>query len=125
MTQLGTNMADYVVGAAAELRPGAKRVVTVRGIEIGVFNVDGVFYALPNRCIHQAGPLCEGQLASTIEARADTGWVPQYVRDGRIIVCPWHYLEFDVTTGQCLAHPKVRLRQYPVKVEDGQITIVL
>jgi nitrite reductase/ring-hydroxylating ferredoxin subunit len=116
-------MADYTIGPAGELPPGSKRVVTVRGIEIGVFNIDGAYYALPNRCTHQWGPLCEGALASTIEARADTGWRPEWVREGRVIVCPWHTLEFDVTTGQCLAHPRVKLRQYPVRVVDGQITL--
>ena len=118
-------MAAYVVGPASEIPPGSKRVVQVRGIEIGVFNVHGTFYALPNRCTHQWGPLCTGALAGTVEARAETAWRPTLVREGQIIVCPWHSLEFDVTTGQCLAHPRVKLRQYPVQVEDGQITIVL
>ena len=118
-------MAAYVVATVAELPPGSKRVVTVRGIEIGVFNINGTYYALPNRCTHQWGPLCEGTLAGTLEARADTDWRPEWVRDGQIIVCPWHSLEFDVTTGQCLAHRRIKLRQYPVHVEDGQVKLVV
>lgn len=118
-------MAEYTVAPAAELPPGSKRIVTVRGIEIGVFNVNGAYYALPNRCTHQWGPLCDGALAATLEARAETGWRPEWVREGQVIVCPWHALEFDVTTGQCLAQPRVKLRQYPVRVVDGQVTLVV
>jgi nitrite reductase/ring-hydroxylating ferredoxin subunit len=118
-------MAEHNVGSIDDLPPGTKRVVTIRGIEIGVFNVDGALYALPNRCTHQWGPLCEGTLASTVEANAETDWRLQWALEGRVIVCPWHFLEFDVTTGRCLAHPKVKLRHYPVRVEDGQITLTV
>jgi nitrite reductase/ring-hydroxylating ferredoxin subunit len=118
-------MAEFAVAPIEELPPGSKKVVTVRGIEIGVFNIGGSFYALPNRCTHQWGPLCQGALAATVEARADTGWRPEWVRDGQVIVCPWHSLEFDVTTGRCLAHPKVKLRHYPVRVEAGQVVLTL
>jgi nitrite reductase/ring-hydroxylating ferredoxin subunit len=118
-------MADFTVCAAAELPPGSKRVVTVRGIEIGVFNIHGQLYALPNRCTHQWGPLCEGALSGTVRASARTNWRTEWVQDGQIIVCPWHFLEFDVTTGRCIAHPKVKLRHYPVSVVDGQVTLSL
>ena len=118
-------MAEYTVASIDEIPPGSKRVVAVRGIEIGIFNVDGALYALPNRCTHQWGPLCEGALASTVEARADTGWRLQWAREGRIIVCPWHAMEYDVTTGRSLAHAKVKLRLYPVRVEDGQVKLTL
>lgn len=118
-------MTEYAVGSINDLPPGAKRVVTVRGIEIGIFNIDGDLYALPNRCTHQWGPLCQGALAATVEARADTGWQLQWAREGRIIVCPWHSLEFDVTTGRCLAHPRVKLRHYPVRVVEGEIRVTL
>ncbi len=47
------------------------------------------------------------------------------MRDGEIVTCPWHGMEFDITTGRCLANPKVRLRSYPVTVEDGQVKLVL
>ncbi|MCC6628152.1 MAG: Rieske 2Fe-2S domain-containing protein [Chloroflexi bacterium] len=118
-------MADHIVGAVADIPPGTKRVVTVRGIEIGIFNVEGVFYALPNRCTHQWGPLCEGALSGTVRADADTGWRLQWARDGRVIVCPWHALEFDVTTGQCLAHPRVRLRRYGVRIVDEHLVLTI
>lgn len=117
-------MAEYVVGPVSELPPGSKKVVTARGIEIGVFNIDGTFYALPNRCTHQWGPLCEGSLSGSVRATLESNWRTEFVLDGRVIVCPWHFLEFDVTTGQCLAHARVKLRHYPVEVVDGQVKLV-
>jgi nitrite reductase/ring-hydroxylating ferredoxin subunit len=118
-------MADHRVGALSDLPPGTKRVISVRGIEIGLFNIEGVIYALPNRCTHQWGPLCEGALAGTVAADAESGWRLHWAREGRVVVCPWHALEFDVTTGQCLAHPRVRLRRYAVRVEDGEMVLTL
>ena len=43
----------------------------------------------------------------------------RWEREGRIVVCPWHSLEFDITTGQCLAYPRVKLRRYPGDSRGG------
>ncbi|MDP9374983.1 MAG: Rieske 2Fe-2S domain-containing protein [Chloroflexota bacterium] len=118
-------MAEHTVGPAADFPPGTHRVVKVRNVEIGVFNVGGRYYALPNVCTHQFGPLCEGTVNGTTACNAATGWRYAWVRDGEIVTCPWHGMEFDITTGRCLANPKVRLRSYPVTVEDGQVKLVL
>ncbi len=117
-------VAAYVVGAVAELPEGSQRIVTVDGLEIGVFNVNGRYYALPNHCFHQGGPLCEGKVGGTVRATAASGWTPQWVQEGEIVVCPWHGLEFDLTTGRCLARKRGRLRQFAVRVENGQVQVL-
>ncbi len=118
-------MAEHVVAAVQDIPEGSKRIVNVGGLEIGVFNVKGSFYALPNHCFHQGGPLCEGNVGGTVQARVEQGWKPEWVQEGEIVVCPWHGLEFDVTTGQCLARRRGRLRQFVVRVEDGQIKLLV
>ena len=118
-------MAEYVVGTVDELPEGAKRVVKVDGVEIGVFNVKGAYYALPNHCLHQGGPVCEGNVGATILATRASGWKPEFAHEGEILVCPWHGLEFNITTGRCLARRAARLRQYRVKVDGGQIRVVV
>jgi len=116
--------AEHVVGPLAELPPGSKKVVRVGAIEIGVFNVDGQLYALPNVCPHQFGPLCNGTVSATIVADAGHDFKPTWVHEDRILACPWHGLEFDVTTGRCITLSKVKLRQYRLKVEDGVVTLL-
>ncbi len=118
-------MAEHIIGPVSEFPPGTRRVVKVRNAEVGVFNVGGEFYALPNVCTHQFGPVCDGIVSGTMVCNAETGWRHEWVRDGEIIACPWHGLEFDLTTGRCLANPRVRLRMYPVSVEDGQVKLTL
>jgi nitrite reductase/ring-hydroxylating ferredoxin subunit len=118
-------MAEYVVGAVSEFPPGTRRVVKVRNAEVGVFNVGGQFYALPNVCTHQFGPVCDGNVSGTMACSAATGWRHEWVADGQIIACPWHGLEFDLTTGRCLASPRVRLRMYSVIVENGQVKLTI
>ncbi|MGH2458753.1 MAG: Rieske (2Fe-2S) protein [Chloroflexota bacterium] len=118
-------MTEYVVGSVDELPVGAKRIVKVDGVEIGVFNVKGQLYALPNHCLHQGGPLCEGNVGATVMATEASGWRVQWVQEGEIVVCPWHGMEFNITTGRCLARRRARLRQYRVKVTDGQVVVVV
>ncbi|MER3438305.1 MAG: (2Fe-2S)-binding protein [Chloroflexota bacterium] len=119
-------MPEHVIGTAADFPPGSSRVVTVRNVEIGIFNVSGTLYALPNICPHQFGPLCRGTVNGTMICNAETGWKHQWVRNGEFLTCPWHGIEFDITTGRALANPKLRVRQYPVTVDaEGLVKITL
>ncbi|HWE61911.1 MAG TPA: Rieske 2Fe-2S domain-containing protein, partial [Chloroflexota bacterium] len=61
-------MAEYVVGRIDDLPQGSRRIVRAGRLEIGVFNVEGRYYALPNVCAHQFGPLCEGVITGTLVA---------------------------------------------------------
>jgi nitrite reductase/ring-hydroxylating ferredoxin subunit len=58
----------YVVAEAGEIPDGGRKIVEVGGRSIGVFYVNGEYFALFNRCPHQAGPLCTGELWGALEA---------------------------------------------------------
>jgi len=107
----------------AELPPGARTIVSVDGRSIGVFNVGGRFYALRNLCPHRRAPLCLGRLRGLVTS--DGPYQVRVERDGEFIACPWHGWEFDLTTGRALPDPRVRLRLYPVSVEDDTIFVML
>ncbi len=115
----------YAVARVEELPGGSHKLVEIGGREIGIFNVHGRYHALPNSCVHQNGPLCRGAVSGTVLCSRETDWEWVWARDGEIIVCPWHGLEYEIATGQCLAHPGRRLRSYEVDVEQGQIVITL
>jgi nitrite reductase/ring-hydroxylating ferredoxin subunit len=115
---------ETVVGRLADFPEGSHRVVDVGGREIGVFNIGGRFYGLPNRCPHQAGPLCEGRATTgTLVSDAASGWRPRWVMDGEVIACPWHGLEYHVPTGRCLAYPDITLRRYEVSVRGEDVVV--
>ena len=111
-------MPGYVVGTVDEFETGGRKVVEVAGRSVGVFRVNGEFYALRNTCPHQGGPLCEGLLTGFLESSAPGDY--RYTRRGEILRCPWHGWEFDVKTGQSWFDPAgVRVRSYAVTVEEG------
>ena len=113
-------MARYVVASVDELPPGTRKIVDVAGRQIGVFNINGEFFALLNRCPHQGGPLCEGRLAGHVEVAAP-GEPFRYSRAGEILRCPWHSWEYDIRTGQSWFNPaRVRVRAYEVDVAPGE-----
>jgi nitrite reductase (NADH) small subunit len=41
------------------------------------------------------------------------------------IVCPWHGYEFDLKTGEHPGSAKHRLRKANLKIQDGEIYVVL
>ncbi len=112
-------MARYVVAEAGEIPPGGRKIVEVAGRSIGVFNLDGEFFALRNRCPHQGGPLCEGKIFGLISAQVP-GAI-EYSRPGEILTCAWHGWEFDIRTGRSWCEPdRLRVRRYEVSVEPGE-----
>ena len=114
-------MTQYIVATVEEIPPGGRKIVEVAGRSIGVFNLDGEFFALRNRCPHQGGPLCSGTLGGLIIASGPGEY--HYSRAGEIVRCPWHGWEFDIRTGQSWCDPaRVRVRSYAVTIEGQQST---
>jgi nitrite reductase (NADH) small subunit len=95
------------VGAATDIPPGTAKVVEVEGRIIAVFNVEGTFFAIDDRCPHQGSSLGRGRL------------------DGTIVTCPSHSFRVDVTTGRNPKLPALRVRAYPTAVEDGVVQVAL
>ena len=84
-----------------------------------MFNLDGAFYALINRCPHQGAALCTGAIVSRLEAPLPGEY--RLGSPGSMIRCPWHCWEFDIRTGQSWCDPEdVKARTYNVSVEPGE-----
>jgi nitrite reductase/ring-hydroxylating ferredoxin subunit len=111
-------MAKHVIAPLRDFPVGSRRLVDVKGRAIVVFNVNGEFFALANRCPHQGGSLVQGHLVGLIEA-SEPGCY-RYSRRGEIIRCPWHGWEFDLRTGKSWCEPdRVRARQFAVSIAAG------
>src|SRR5580658_4456599 len=109
-------MSRHVVASVEEIAPGTCKVVTIKGREIGVFNVNNEFFALINRCPHQGAPLCRGAIVSRLVAPSPGDY--RLTRPGEMLRCPWHCWEFDIRTGQSLCDPNsVQARAFDVAVE--------
>ena len=61
-------MAAHVVAAVAEIPPGTRKLIEAGGRAIVVFNLDGEFFALANRCPHRGGSLFHGIQTGLIES---------------------------------------------------------
>jgi len=94
---------------AAEVKgfaPGTMQMVRISGNSVLLVNVENKFYAMPDFCTHSKCYLHNGKLR------------------GKIVTCPCHFAQFDVTTGAVLAPPaKEPLALYPVKVEGDSIYV--
>ncbi|MSO90890.1 MAG: Rieske (2Fe-2S) protein [Acetobacteraceae bacterium] len=115
-------MSKHIVAAVTDIPPGSRKLVTVRGRPIVVFNIKGEFFGLFNRCPHQGGELVNGTLCGLVQAN-EPG-VYTYTREGEVLRCPWHGWEFDVRTGQSWCEPsKIQTRSYPVEITSGETLV--
>ncbi|HWL05612.1 MAG TPA: Rieske (2Fe-2S) protein [Xanthobacteraceae bacterium] len=112
-------MSWHVVARADEIGPGQSKLVTARGREIGIFNVNGDYFALANKCPHEGASLCKGRIIGLAEA--DEPGQYRLSRQGELLRCPWHGWEFDIRTGQSWCDPEnTRVRAYSTRVESGE-----
>ncbi|MCW3476670.1 Rieske (2Fe-2S) protein [Limobrevibacterium gyesilva] len=115
-------MSRHIVAPVQDIPPGSRKLVTVKGRPIAIFNIGGEYFGLLNRCPHQGGSLCEGRLTGLLESSRPGEY--RYTRQGEILRCPWHGWEFDIRTGQSYCDPeRIRTRAYAVNVEPGRLVV--
>ena len=86
-----------------ELPPGEVKIVYAGSIAVGVYNLNGEYFGLEDRCSHDDGPLCEGD----------------FDPDEAVAICPRHGANIDIRTGRALTLPAVEpVATFPVRVDD-------
>lgn len=111
-------MAKHIIASVEDIPNGGRVALTVKGRPIVVFNRDGQYFALLDRCPHSGAKLSLGLLTGILQSNSPGCF--RYSRDGEIIKCPWHGWEFDVRSVQSYCSPQsVKTKSYDVKVESG------
>ncbi len=101
-------MADPVHIKRDDVPEGGAHIVEVNpGLRIAVFHTDEGFYAINDRCPHAGGSLAAGPF------------------DGRIVTCPLHRFQVDVTTGHSPTTPIVKVRTFAVGEEGDHLKITV
>jgi multimeric flavodoxin WrbA/nitrite reductase/ring-hydroxylating ferredoxin subunit len=95
-----------------DLTVGTSRKFSIRDerdkeIEIAVFNINGKYYAISNKCQHQGGPLSEGIL--DIEKK--------------IVTCPWHGWKYSVIDGRAPHKGGDSVNSYEIKVVEDKLYV--
>lgn len=116
-------MTEHYVAEVGEIPEGDRKIIQVRNVSIGVFNIKGQFYALLNYCPHNGAELCKGLVSGTNLDSEVYEFI--YGKDQEIIRCPWHGWEFDIKTGRSQFDEKVRTKSYEVKVEQGKVIVMV
>ena len=106
-------MSFIEVAKVEEIPAGQMKLFTVGDKNILIVNFEGIYYAINGRCTHMGGDLSKGKL------------------EGKVVTCPRHGSQFDVTTGDCISGPKIgfiKLKArdettYEVKVEGKIIKV--
>lgn len=120
-------MGEIRVAKKSELPDGARKIVAHDGLEIGVFNWQGGYFAYENKCVHQGGPACEGLLMHKVEDKIGPGkiWQGQkFSADEIHFVCPWHGYEYDLRTGECAADRRLKLRAFKVVTRGEDLYVI-
>lgn len=94
------------VGLTSEIQSGKSKSFTISGergrsIEIAIFNRDGQYYAISNRCIHKGAPLSKGILEEDI------------------VTCSWHGWKYCVKNGKSPHKGGDSVNSYEVKIVNS------
>lgn len=83
----------------------------------------GKFRAVRGICPHQGALLGRGRLW-WLTSSDEPGEYTLSEESG-ILRCPWHGFDYDLETGRCVSDSGLRVKTYPVSVEDGQVVVDL
>lgn len=100
-------MAFVRAAKIGDVPAGTIREFQIDGKCIALANVSGQFHAINGVCLHRGGPLADGPL------------------EGKVVTCPWHGWQYDVTTGKVGQNPTVGVESYPVEVRGEEIFVSL
>ena len=115
-------MSGYPAGRVEDLQERTIRIVRAGASEVGVLKIKGVIKAYENRCPHQGGPACAGDLLGRLEAVVNEQQqvIGERFSEERFhIICPWHGWSYDVMTGACVADPRLRLIPWEFEERNG------
>ena len=99
-------MGKFKVLNKSELQNNESKVVNVNEDSIAVFNVEGAYFAISDRCSHAEASLSEGE-----------------VYDCKV-ECPLHGAEFDLRTGEALTPPASKaVVCYEITTDENSIYI--
>ena len=101
-------MPELTVGPVEELPSGEVKIVRAGELAVGVYNLNGSYYAIEDRCSHDDGPLAEGDFDCA---------------EG-VAICPRHGANIDIRTGRALTLPAVEpVTTFPVRVDNGIVKV--
>lgn len=101
-------MSEFVsVGRVSDFVPSQGRMVVVSGRHVALFRLDDGFFAIDNLCLHQAGPLCEGEI------------------DGGVVTCPWHGWSYEIRSGTLVQDPRVGVSKHITRVVGDEVQVQL
>jgi 3-phenylpropionate/trans-cinnamate dioxygenase ferredoxin subunit len=91
-------------GTAAEIPPGGRRIVRLRGRTYEIRrHAGGHLSALELSCRHQGADLSAGTIV------------------GSVVTCPRHGWRYDLGSGACLTEPDSPLRRANLREEAGEL----
>tara|TARA_B110000196_G_scaffold287118_1_gene271228 strand:+ start:461 stop:796 length:336 start_codon:yes stop_codon:yes gene_type:complete len=103
---IDANIEFHAVATTAEVTEDEPKAVSIGRMDIGIYKLEGEFYAIDDICTHAYACMTDG-----------------YIDDGQI-ECPLHGACFDIKTGKALTAPAtIDLRPYEVKIEGDQIMV--
>ena len=82
-------------------------MVIVNRRHIALFRLDDGFFAIDNLCLHQAGPLCEGDI------------------EGGVVTCPWHGWSYEIRSGTLVQDPRVGGSKHNTRIVGDDVQIQL
>ncbi len=91
----------------SEVPKGEGRLVVLGAKRLAVFHTDEGFFACDDECPHAGGSLSDGPVTNCS------------------VVCPLHFWEFDLRSGEYTDDPSTCIQTYETKVVDGRVLVKL
>jgi len=102
----------FDVAPVSDFPAGHSHLIDVDDVMISVFNINGEFFALEDKCTHNDSPLL------------GCGLDPDEIINGDTITCPRHGARFCIRTGTALNPPAFEaILCFPTRIENDIVQV--
>ena len=93
------------IGKVSDIKPGEAQSYTVGERIIGIFNIEGEFFAINDLCPHMGASLSAGHVEESN------------------VCCPWHAWSFSVKDGTWCDNTRLKIDVFEVKIEGNDLWV--
>lgn len=94
-------------------------IKNIEGRSLGATLVNNEYKVILNICPHEGAELCKGVIKNTITSDK----VGEFTLNPKkkLIVCPWHRWEFDLTTGKSLLNIPEKIIMFETFIKKNKL----
>ncbi len=111
------------IGKVENIPDGVFTILNLKKYSVGVIRIEEDFKAYLNVCPHAGAPICQGEVSRLVVS--DQPFLSYDDSEIKVVRCPWHNYEYDLSTGQGILSDAGKLISIATEEINGELFLLI